>query len=303
MRTPLVYLAHPIDLARDVFDPSLIHMITGYMFVRMAALYRPSRAYMLPSGARPEPYVSDINNHALHTSHGLIALLPESPSIGVGLEIQQAQTWGVPSLIVVRRSTETRSWALSGLSGAEVYAIPDEDEEWTSEDRNGLEAAVGRLVIRARMQQDLISQPMPRHLQVVKTHPVGQLPFRAYPGDAGFDLHCCEDVTVPVGQFVDVPCGIAAQLPEGTWGFITGRSSTLRKHGLLVNPAVIDQGYRGLLYVGVHNLGDKAFHVKQGMRLAQLVPLPLTAESMQPLWVQELEPSDRGESGFGSSGE
>ena len=123
---------------------------------------------------------------------------------------------------------------------------------------------------------------------------------RAYPGDAGFDLFCQGEHQIAPGASLDIPLGVRVQLPEGWWGLLTGRSSALRKRGLVVVQAVIDQGYRGPLYACVQNTTGRVVVVKHGERLAQLVPLPLFPGWVVP--VQELDGHGRGTNGFGSSG-
>lgn len=134
---------------------------------------------------------------------------------------------------------------------------------------------------------------------------LGALPTRAHPGDAGFDLYTSEDTHIEPGQFVDVPCDLRIQLPVTMWALVVGRSSTLRKRGLLVPQGVIDSGYRGPIYAGCWNLGHQTVVVALGERIAQLIPLPLTAATLALRSVDqldELNPGDRGEAGFGSSG-
>lgn len=127
-------------------------------------------------------------------------------------------------------------------------------------------------------------------------------PARAHPGDAGFDLFVSRDVRIGVGEFVDVPCGISVQFPPGVWGMITGRSSTLRKRGLLVAQGIIDQGYRGPLYAGVQNLGQNVQEVEAGERLCQLIPFPVLADHLSFVRVEKLDQHARGTNGFGSTG-
>lgn len=124
---------------------------------------------------------------------------------------------------------------------------------------------------------------------------------RVHEGDAGLDLYCTtEGVVVPPSGLVDIPLGVSVEIPEGYWAMLTGRSSTLRKRGLLVNQGVIDQGYRGPLFAGVFNLTNTQVLVERGERLAQLILVPLWMGGT--LAVQELRDSDRGTKGFGSSG-
>lgn len=127
-------------------------------------------------------------------------------------------------------------------------------------------------------------------------------PFQHYSGDAGFDLYVSERTFIPFRDFVDVPLGIAVELPTGIWAMLTGRSSTLRKRHLLVTQGIIDNGFRGDLYAGVQNMGREGAWVERGERIAQLIPFHLESLSLSVVQVLELSPSDRGTRGFGSTG-
>lgn len=137
---------------------------------------------------------------------------------------------------------------------------------------------------------------------VVLDHEGGsKLPHRKYRGDAGADLVTSEEVTVPPGEFRDVPTGLRLGLPNGYWARIVGRSSTLRKRGLLVAEGVIDQGYTGPIYSGVWNLTDAPITIHVGERVAQLILHAI----VPAIYVEtnEVVSSDgRGHNGFGSSG-
>lgn len=129
-----------------------------------------------------------------------------------------------------------------------------------------------------------------------------EVPFRAYEGDAGADLYTSEQTVVRPGSFADVPCGIRLQLPVGYWARITGRSSSLRRRGLLVSEAVIDNGYTGPIYAGVFNLTDTPVVVQVGERVAQLILHPVVSANYQV--TDEIVSYDgRGPAGFGSSGQ
>lgn len=139
-------------------------------------------------------------------------------------------------------------------------------------------------------------------LKVRMLTPDATMPTRAYSDDAGLDLYTSDAVRIEPGQFVDVPIGIAIGLPAGYWARITGRSSTLRNKRLLVNEGIIDTGYTGPLYVGVTSLAKSTIEVEPGTRLAQLI----LHENITPWFslqeVDELDRTDRGAQGFGSSG-
>lgn len=127
-------------------------------------------------------------------------------------------------------------------------------------------------------------------------------PYKKYEGDAGWDLFVSEPCDIPPGETVDVHTGIRIDMPPFLYARITGRSSSLRKHGLLVNEGIIDNGYTGELFICVHNMSDKMFHVEQGMRLAQV--LFHVIEDVRWSEVDEIKPTSgkRGDAGFGSTG-
>jgi dUTP pyrophosphatase len=148
----------------------------------------------------------------------------------------------------------------------------------------------------------IYDQPNNNHLPVQLLNGNATMPTKAYSDDAGYDLYVSERTTIPPGQFVDVPCAVAVEMPSNTWALLTGRSSTLRKHGLMVNQGIIDPGYRGELYAGVFNLSGNAITINKGDRLAQLILMPNHALNTTLLQVDELAPHQRGQAGFGSSG-
>jgi deoxyuridine 5'-triphosphate nucleotidohydrolase len=141
-----------------------------------------------------------------------------------------------------------------------------------------------------------------------KTDERAQIPKNAYGNDAGWDLPVLNDTMIPEGSGVDVRTGIAVAIPDGYYGRIVARSSTMRKRGLMVLEGIIDAGFRGELFsfvyfpVGV-NIGEQMVDhqmIKAGESVAQLI-----IQRVEPVyWSErrELPESDRGERGFGSSG-
>ncbi len=128
------------------------------------------------------------------------------------------------------------------------------------------------------------------------------LPSQAYDGDAGLDLAACEDVTLGPGERAVVPTGIAVEIPDGYAGFVQPRSGLAARHGIgIVNsPGLIDSGYRGEIKVVVLNTdSDVPFAIETGMRIAQLVIVPVPA--VRVVEAGELAASERGARGFGSS--
>jgi dUTP pyrophosphatase len=128
------------------------------------------------------------------------------------------------------------------------------------------------------------------------------LPARAYDGDAGLDLSAAERVELGPGERAVVGTGLAVAIPEGHAGFVQPRSGLAAKHGItIVNaPGLVDSGYRGELRVVLLNTDrEETFVVEPGMRIAQLVVLPVAVPELRE--VEELPESERGERGFGSS--
>jgi dUTP pyrophosphatase len=129
------------------------------------------------------------------------------------------------------------------------------------------------------------------------------LPVRAYPGDAGLDLVACERHEIGPGERALVGTGIAVAIPEGHAGLVTPRSGLAAKNGVtIVNaPGLVDSGYRGELRVILHNTDRREpLVVEPGMRIAQLVVVAVPEAVLHE--VDELPASERGASGFGSSG-
>lgn len=129
------------------------------------------------------------------------------------------------------------------------------------------------------------------------------LPARARPGDAGLDLVCTEDVTLPPGQRRTVGTGIAVALPAGAVAFVLPRSGLAARHGVTVlnAPGTVDAGYRGEIRVTLLNTDpDTGVELRAGDRIAQLVVMWLPPVNL--VEVTRLPGSERAEGGFGSTG-
>ena len=130
------------------------------------------------------------------------------------------------------------------------------------------------------------------------------LPARMTAQAAGFDLPAA--VAAPVvlrpGDIQLVPCGFAMALPPGYEAQVRPRSGLASRHGVtLVNsPGTIDADYRGEVQVPLINLGRADFTVERGMRVAQMVVLPVPPVSV--VEVDQLDATDRGAGGFGHTG-
>jgi len=141
-------------------------------------------------------------------------------------------------------------------------------------------------------------------LPVLRLDPDLPLPAYARAGDAGIDLIARDDVTLAAaGGRALVATGIAIALPEGYAGFVQPRSGLAARHGVtcLNTPGLIDSGYRGELKVCLINHDPlEPFEVRRGERIAQLVVQAVETVRFVP--VEELDGSERGDQGFGSSG-
>jgi dUTP diphosphatase len=140
-------------------------------------------------------------------------------------------------------------------------------------------------------------------LRVAKLKDGAVLPSRAHEGDAGLDLYACEAAHLGPGERWSIGTGVAVEIGEGYAGLVLPRSGLARDHGIsLVNsPGLIDAGYRGEVRVLLLNTDPaETFRIEPGERIAQLVLAPIGLAD--PVEVDSLTESARGDGGFGSSG-
>lgn len=290
---PLVYLAEAIDRASG---PSR----TGYslahgLAAQGCAVYRPAGAW---SGGNHHPaLVEHFNRQLLREADVLVADFTSGVgSIGMPCEIE-AHTARSRTAVVLWQHGVPRSVALQANSHVLWAATVNEAVE--------LAADLAHIRWKARQELGVWGEPKLDELRL-QTAAGAPEPQRAYPDDAGIDLVTAVDTEIPPGRFVDVPTTIiGVQPPANSWLLITGRSSTLRKHGLHVPVAVIDAGWRGPLFAGVWNLGAETVHVKAGDRLAQVIAIHNKTAELAIVAGDSirLDPHDRGLNGFGSTGQ
>lgn len=127
------------------------------------------------------------------------------------------------------------------------------------------------------------------------------LPTLSYDGDVGYDLPSAEKVMIPARSTVKVRMAFQIETPPGYWWRLIGRSSARIKLGLDVREGVMDEGYRGPVWAVVTNLTNKGVVISQGQRIAQCIPQK--SIKMSPVMVDQLSDTERGDKGFGSSGE
>lgn len=166
-------------------------------------------------------------------------------------------------------------------------------------------------------EMDLSIRVMPKtlDLKIQRLTDTATLPKKAHPTDACFDIyadipneefefngHCFKGIRIKPHQTVMVHTGFATEIPHGFWGAIFARSGLASKQGLL--PAqgvpVIDEPYRGEWLIPLHNSSNKTRIIHHGDRICQFMLLPYFDTTLTE--VDTLSSTDRGQGGFGSSG-
>lgn len=136
-----------------------------------------------------------------------------------------------------------------------------------------------------------------------------RIPTSAHEDDAGLDLYTPIDVNVPraIVKFFDdvvigsatIDTGVHVEIPKGYVGFIKSKSGLMVKHGLTAD-GTIDSGYTGSICVKLFNHTSKDYRFKAGEKIAQLVILPIVTPDLE--LTDDLEKTERGDGGFGSTG-
>jgi dUTP pyrophosphatase len=274
----LLYLARPIDYYASNANDAHNLMRKERDWV----VFDPSYAFTVSDEVTPDHKIRFINKSAMSSASACLALLPTGAfTVGVPMEIEYFLTRGLPVSICGGEEL-SKSWSLAGIHRSE-----------------DLEECIAWLLGRAPENRD----PHDRLCYFELVHPNAKLPTRAHDGDAAWDLYCVEDAKILPGQMLDVPLGIKVQPPSNVYTRLIGRSSLYRKYKLLAIEGTIDSGYRGELFAAVINMNNEPFHVKEGMRLCQLVPMPLITQWLEPAATDHLVPSARGDQGFGSTGQ
>jgi dUTP pyrophosphatase len=127
-----------------------------------------------------------------------------------------------------------------------------------------------------------------------------ELPKPQREGDAAFDLRAAEDVEVLAGKHSLVRTGIKVAIPPGHVGLIWDRGGLAAKNRVTTLGGVVDSNYRGEVQVILSNFGTEPLRIEKGMRIAQFLVQPLLNVNLTE--VEELEDTNRGPKGFGSSG-
>lgn len=135
-----------------------------------------------------------------------------------------------------------------------------------------------------------------------KINPEAILPAYAHPGDAGLDVYSVDDLTIQPGRRALVKTGLVMELPSDAEAQVRPRSGLALKFGVTVlnSPGTIDAGYRGEVGVILVNHGEEPFQIRKGDRIAQIVIASVVHADI--VEVEDVESSERGEGGFGSTG-
>lgn len=148
----------------------------------------------------------------------------------------------------------------------------------------------------------------------IMLEPDAYMPERAHTTDAGMDLRAREDKVVPAGGSAVFDTGVRLELPlftnydpfchdgydkSPTVGLITSKSGLYFNHNI-ISTGTVDYSYRGNIKVKLSNLGTEDYHVKRGDKISQLVILPILTPEIEI--TDELEETERGTNGFGSTG-
>lgn len=127
-----------------------------------------------------------------------------------------------------------------------------------------------------------------------------ELPEYAFPTDVGLDLRAAEAVSLAPYEQKAVKTGIALEIPEGHVGLIRDRAGIITKMGIHTAAGTFDPAYRGEVSVVLINFGEESVSVEPGMRIAQIIIIPVTKVNIKQ--VKELSETERHDKGFGSTG-
>jgi dUTP pyrophosphatase len=139
--------------------------------------------------------------------------------------------------------------------------------------------------------------------KIQKIHPDAVIPSYAHQGDSGMDVYAVEDALIPAHERKLIPLGFKISIPRFTEIQVRPKSGLALNHGLTVlnTPGTVDSNYRGEVGVVLFNTSNEDYLVKKGSKVAQIVLCPVFNVDE---WteVDDLEDSNRGEGGFGSTG-
>ncbi|ORY30791.1 hypothetical protein BCR39DRAFT_528339 [Naematelia encephala] len=187
---------------------------------------------------------------------------------------------------------------LASAEGLEIEQPDSEDEAPVSAPPTGSVKEISTVTTPVA-NGSTVSAPKD-HLLIKKLSEKATTPTRGSPLSAGYDLYSAEDKTVPARGKALIDLQLSIAVPEGTYGRVAPRSGLASKHSIDTGAGVIDADYRGPLMVLLYNFSDVDFEIHPGDRVAQLILEKYTAAPI--LEVEDLEITERGAGGFGSTG-
>lgn len=319
------YFAHPIDQGNPAISRRA-ESIAETLAHAGVSVFRPGAGHRLPTGEHRAPLsdlhaVDRINVAAMEAADAVVAWLPPRiPTLGVPAEIEWSLHHNKPTLILtspnlIVSSVQVRAWE---ARGALVVSLSSDLEIRWRERPGVLHELLGTrpnqdlpvlevkrlsaaVEVAPEYAEDRFNYPAANTQPPILVSGEGRFMRGKYQGDAGIDLGVFNDEQLRPGEYRLLETRVRVAIPEGYFGWLTGRSSTWSKHRCDVRDSVIDSGWRGDLYLGVQNRSPHDVKFEAGTRLGQLVVLPTFAGPVIP--VEKLPEHERGESGFGSSGE
>ena len=137
-------------------------------------------------------------------------------------------------------------------------------------------------------------------LRFKRLQPEAKLPTRGSAQAAGLDIYALERVKLQPGARAAVSTGLSVAIPRGFYGRVAPRSGLAVRHGIDTMSGVIDSDYRGEILCVLVNHGDETFEIETGARIAQLIIESIALP--EPAWADDLDETERGAGGFGSTG-
>ena len=141
---------------------------------------------------------------------------------------------------------------------------------------------------------------MPAKLFIKKLSEFATVPTRGSKFSAGYDLYAAYDYVIKARGKEMVKTDLQIALPPGCYGRVAPRSGLAWKHSIDVGAGVIDEDYRGPVNVILFNFGERDFEIKKGDRIAQLICEKIEQTDIEE--VADLDSTERGANGFGSTG-
>lgn len=143
------------------------------------------------------------------------------------------------------------------------------------------------------------------NVKIKRLNKLAKIPTRGTAESAGYDLYAAtdKDIQIPPHSNVKIGTGIAMSIPNGFFGGIFARSGVATKRNMRPSNCVgiVDSDYTGEIIVSIHNDSTETKTIQRGERIAQLVIVPYLSVIFDE--VNELDETDRGDGGFGSTGE